>query len=104
MYLVLVSMYSVTMYFFLLAFEFADKIQLECWVKREGNERPRVNVIWTNNGSNPGLASFDMACFSLCLSEPVFCPRASNAQSSLRLKCMLQHQPWAVEYNLDPDE
>lgn len=37
-------------------------------------------------------------------SEPVFCPQMVLPQASLRLKAMLQHQPWNLEYSLDPAE
>lgn len=36
--------------------------------------------------------------------EPMFCPCAVPPQSALQLKCMLQHQPWNLEYSLNPEE
>lgn len=36
--------------------------------------------------------------------EPVFCPHVVLPQASLRVKAMLQHQPWNLEYSLDPNE
>jgi len=38
------------------------------------------------------------------LVEPFFCPHAGLAQASLQLKCLLQHQPWSLEYNIENDE
>ena len=41
---------------------------------------------------------------SLSLTEPVFLPHVVLPQASLRVKAMLQHQPWNLEYCLDPSE
>ena len=38
------------------------------------------------------------------LAEHVFCPHVVLPQASLRVKAMLQHQPWNLEYSLDPNE
>ena len=52
---------------------------------------------------SPSLPLLPPSLF-LPLPEPVFCPYAMTPQSSLRLKVMLQHQPWRLEYNLNPKE
>jgi hypothetical protein len=38
------------------------------------------------------------------MGEPVFLPQVVLPQASLRVKAMLQHQPWNLEYSLDPSE
>ncbi|XP_065883318.1 WD repeat-containing protein 11-like isoform X2 [Dysidea avara] len=38
------------------------------------------------------------------LEEPLFCPHVGMAQASLQLKCLLQHQPWSLEYNIENDD
>ena len=35
------------------------------------------------------------------LPEPIFCPHALSAHSSMVLRCLLQHQPWRHRYQLD---
>ena len=35
---------------------------------------------------------------------PVFSPHIVSPQSCLLLKCLLQHQPWKIEYSLDPEQ
>ena len=42
--------------------------------------------------------------FPSLLAEPVFLPQVVLPQASLRVKAMLQHQPWNLEYSLDPSE
>lgn len=44
-----------------------------------------------------------ICCLSFCI-EPIFCPHANGAQASLQMKCVLQHQPWSLAYNIEPDE
>ena len=47
-------------------------------------------------------AAIDVA-YHICI-EPIFCPHANGAQASLQMKCLLQHQPWSLAYNIEPDE
>ncbi len=36
--------------------------------------------------------------------DPVFCPHSMPPMASRRLKVILQHQPWNVEYSLVPSD
>lgn len=52
-----------------------------------------------------GTSCYDkIMSVSLFYIEPIFCPHAAGAQASLQMKCLLQHQPWRLSYNIEPDE
>ena len=55
-------------------------------------------------GEGRGDEFIDVCLSPLLYSEPVFCPHVVLPQASLRVKAMLQHQPWNLEYSLDPSE
>lgn len=42
-----------------------------------------------------------LSLFYLLHLEPVFSPQTMLPQSAFRLKCILQHQSWNVDYSLD---
>ena len=42
-----------------------------------------------------------LSLFNLFYLEAVFSPQTMLPQSAFRLKCILQHQSWNVEYSLD---